>query len=195
MNTQDMPRFTKLLKILGDHYRRPLTEEVSELYWVTLQKYDIAVVEQGVYQHLTSLERGHFFPMIGDIVRGITGNEELQALSAWTQVAEAICSVGAYDSVMFSDPLIHAVIIDMGGWVTLCHTPLQELPLRALEFQKCYRGLLTLPPSPGPAYLCGLCEHHNTVLGYSSPPPRLVHLHPQLEAKSQLLEGIKNFQP
>ncbi len=83
MNTQDMLRFAKLLKILGDHYRWPLTEEVSELYWITLQKYDIAAVEQAIYQHLTSPEeRGRFFPAIGDIVRGITGTEELQALSA-----------------------------------------------------------------------------------------------------------------
>jgi hypothetical protein len=35
--------------------------------------------------------------------------------------------VGAYQSVVFDDPLIHLVLEDLGGWIKICSTLIKDL--------------------------------------------------------------------
>jgi hypothetical protein len=50
-----------------------------------------------------------------DVVRYLEGSTSCQALQAWSKVMQAVKTIDQYDSVVFDDSLIHAVIHDMGG--------------------------------------------------------------------------------
>ena len=59
---------------------------------------------------------------------------------------------------------VHAVIRDMGGWTKMCETATEELPFRANEFSKRYRGYRV--ESPYPPKLLGRTETQNQAAGY-----------------------------
>jgi hypothetical protein len=114
--------------------------------------------------------------------------------------------------VVFDDPLIHAVIEDMGGWIKLCESPLKELPFTALDFQKRYRALVTHPPLRYPGSLAGICERDNAKNGYVNAPALLIgnrhkaikvlkngggkrlEVHPAPQAVAALIEAIHRVQ-
>lgn len=174
MNAKDMPRFAQWMKLLGDTYGHIFTEDESEFYWRMLQPYSIDEIDQAIAKHLASPKYCQWMPKVGDILRWLEPSDEIRSLEAWSLVARAISTVGAYDSVVFEDPLIHAVICSMGGWITLCHSACRDLPFRAQEFQKRYQGILTIPPQETPPYLCGILEHTRSASGYPPPQPRCI---------------------
>lgn len=91
--------------------------------------------------------------------------EDREAI-AWSKVREAIRVHGGYETVTFDDPLITATIRDMGGWVSLCDTPTEEMKWRYMkEFQPIYSAIAKTgigDSSP----LAGIHERTNEKLGY-----------------------------
>ena len=74
--------------------------------------------------------------------------------------------IGAYRTVVFDDPLIHAVIWDMGGWQTLCAMLIKDEPFRAKEFENRYVGYVARPPTQYPRQLAGITDTVNSAQGY-----------------------------
>jgi hypothetical protein len=124
--------------------------------------------------HARNPDCGQFFPKPADIVRFIEGNGETRALKAWAIVEKALQCVGVYQSVVFDDAFIHAVIEDMGGWVKLCTMTNDDLPFRAREFQKRYMGFVIKKPLRYPKCLYGLSNCENAKNGYAVEPPLLI---------------------
>jgi hypothetical protein len=89
-------------------------------------------------------------------------------------VERAVKHIGSYQSIVFDDPLIHAVIEAMGGWIELCAMQLDELPFKAREFQKRYMGFIQKAPKRYPKYCCGIAEGENLRLGYKAQPRVIV---------------------
>lgn len=171
MKRSDLARFAALLAGIGELYGKSLSEQWVDLYWRALESFEFEAVQSALQVHVTHPDVGQYFPKPADIVRGIVGSSQMQALQAWTQVEHAIRKVGAYQSLVFDDPLIHAVLEDMGGWIRLCSMTLSEMPFRANEFQQRYRGYVTKKPNRHPAYLCGITERENAKNGYATPAP------------------------
>jgi hypothetical protein len=88
-------------------------------------------------------------------------------LQAWSKVESAIRHIGSYNSIAFDDPLIHWVILDMGGWVKLCACSAKEMPFCANEFMKRYQACREGKSSQHPKYLVGVIEHSNRSAGYT----------------------------
>ena len=78
----------------------------------------------------------------------------------------AIRRVGAYRTVVFDDPLIQAVIWDMGGWQALCAMLSRDEPFRAREFERRYASYVARPPTAYPRQLMGITDTVNTSKGY-----------------------------
>ena len=140
MKSEDFPRLAKLMVLMSEYYRQPLNELIHEMYWKGLKKYEFEQIEQAFWHHVHVPRRGQWMPKISDFVDYIEGDYETRSLNAWTKVIQAIRQIGAYDTVVFDDELIHAVIRDMGGWVHCCSMTLEQQPFKAHEFQKRYQG-------------------------------------------------------
>lgn len=87
---------------------------------------------------------------------------------------EAVRRVGPWESVAFDDPIIHAVLAEMGGWTRFGQITDEEWPFTRNEFVKRYQGYVTRPSSTFPRSLTGHVAQHNARLDADAPLPRLV---------------------
>lgn len=176
MQESNRADFGKLMFTAAEITGREISESSIELYWRLLGKYEFPDVERAVHSHLMNPDTGQFMPKPADIEKAIQGDTKSQALQAWAQVRTAIGAVGAYESVTFDDERTQAAILDMGGWVALCHTLESDLPFRAQEFQTRYRAYTLNPPVTWPSRLTGLIEQDCVARGFPHrvPPPRAV---------------------
>jgi hypothetical protein len=171
MTHMDMTEFVKLMTSLGILYGKPMSEQLIDIYWQALQAFSF---REAFNAHVRNPDTGQYLPKPADVVRYIEGSGITQALQAWSQVVRTIRSVGCYESVVFDDPIIHAVIEDMGGWLQLCKVTEKDLPFRAQEFEKRYQGYIVHPPHQFPKQLAGLIESCNHLQGYPKEDPLLI---------------------
>lgn len=174
MEMRDMPEFIQMLTGLGVIYSKPINEPLIDLYWRAMNRYDLPAVKEALQAHIDNPDTGQFMPKPADVVRYLEGSSRTRAMQAWSKVMDAIKHVGAYQSIVFDDPLIHAVIQNMGGWTNLCKVKNDELPFRANEFEKRYVGYVQHAPISYPKQLTGITEHCNQIQGFPSPPPVLI---------------------
>ena len=174
MEDNDRPAFARAMVGVGEIYGKKISQQQAELYWQALKSYPIEEVEAGMHRHIADPDGGQFMPKPADIIRQIGGSGDTAAMLAWSKVEKATRVTGSYQSVVFDDWRIHAVIRDMGGWVTLCGMNTDDLPFRAREFEKRYRGYRT--ESAYPPKLIGRSEAHNQAEGYTKfiEPPMLI---------------------
>lgn len=182
MKCSDSILFSKMMKVIAALYHKAFTDELIDIYWESLEEFSLEEVSKALRLHVRDTEAGRFLPKPADIVRFIEGSSESCALQAWTKVERAFSQVGRYQSLAFDDPLIHAVIQDMGGWIKLCDITLKELPFCCNEFQKRYRGFLNRKPLQIPPYLPGIVERDNGKDGYPIPEPVLLGDQPKSQA-------------
>lgn len=174
MQASDRPAFAKVLTGVHDFYRRDLSEFALRVWWEASQNFDLEQVTAAFSAHMMDPERGVFMPMPADLVRTLQGTQTDRALIAWGKVLDAAQRVGAYTSVVFDDGVIHAVIEDLGGWVTLCRTSHDELPHLQRRFCDSYRAYARRPEVAYPARLAGVHELQNAVEGRRAAWPTLI---------------------
>ena len=209
MQDTEFKSFRGLIRSMGEAYTQELSHILVDIYWQCLKAFDLNEVRHAFKTHLNNPNGGGLFPKPSDLIRLLEGSPESRALCAWTHVQCTMGRVGRYHSVAFDDPLIHAVIEDMGGWITLCEISLKELYFVSLEFQKRYGALVHQRPKGHPRYLVGIIEREHAKEGYDFGPPVLVgdpqkaqavmalgrektlslH-HPSLESIKHLIQGV-----
>jgi hypothetical protein len=84
-------------------------------------------------------------------------------------------SVGTQTDVAFDDPLIHRVIHDMGGWLSLGSKTEDEWPFVAKEFENRYRGFKARNERVEyPKLLTGLYNAYNKTKGFALQPVTMI---------------------
>lgn len=168
MKKQDKARFAKVMAVLSeifDQGKEP-SEFKIELYFQALVDYEIGVIERAAAVVIKTRVYSAL-PKPGEIIQEIRGTVSNQATMAWLEVLETIKRVGHYQSVRFSDQVIHGVIESMGGWIRLAGEMTQdEEKWKQKEFEKLYEILAKNPRGKTPEYLPGLCEIKNASNGY-----------------------------
>ena len=170
----DFDFFYEKLTIIGEIYNREVSEHLFKIYWNVLEGYEIEDVSRAFEAHMKNTDSGQYFPKPADIIRLIEGSGETKALKAWTKVDWASSRIGVYKSVAFDDPIIHAVISDMGGWDSFCLCDLDETPFKGSEFRKRYMGYVNNPPQKYPRYFVGIYESLNSQSGFAFESPVLI---------------------
>lgn len=171
----DARRFAGALKACMDLYGRPLTADVLDLYARALARFETEDVLRALEIHLLDPDVGQFPPKPADIVRRIQGSNTTGAARAWARVVDAVRIVGAWRTVIFDDPLIHACISQMGGWIKICQMREDEAPFRGKDFERLYLGYKqqgTIPQFP--AKLIGRAEAGNVERGLPVDPAVLI---------------------
>lgn len=169
----DFKRFLSVLSGVADYYGKELSEMAIEVYWQGLEQYDLAAVEKALWAHTQNPDSGQFMPKIADVTKMLQGSTQDSALQAWSKVDRTVRTVGTHRSVVFEDPLIHRVIVEMGGWIQLGTKDDEEWPFVRNEFVNRYRGYKTRGDVPEyPPVLIGIAEASNSMnnVAHNEPP-------------------------
>jgi hypothetical protein len=170
MHRNDRVEFAELLTNVMAYYGKDATTFLLDIFWQGLLRFEFEDVKRALSLHAQDPDNGMYAPKVADLTRMLEGSKASQGMQAWAKVERAIKSVGRYQTVVFDDPLIHAVIDEMGGWSLLCVTGVDELPFRARDFERRYTAyrLQRITP-PHPARLVGQHESDNFLLGHDRP--------------------------
>lgn len=174
MVSAEKESFVKLLIAAAELYNKQISDVLVKIYWKVLQLYALQDVAKAFEIHFEDPDSGQYMPKPADIVRVIKGNSQSQCLQAWSKVEQAIRLVGPYQTVVFDDEVIHAVIHEMGGWIKICQSTQREFPFIGKEFQTRYNAYRYNRPNSYPKALTGLSNHQNSLDGYESEPPCLI---------------------
>lgn len=174
MNASDKVKFGDLLTDVLGFYRRDVSRFALDVWWSACESFDLEQVSKALTAHAMDPDRGQFAPLPADIVRQLQGTQTDRSLVAWGKVYETMQRVGAYTSVVFDDPAIHAVVEDLGGWTTLCRMEVDVLPHTQRRFCEAHRAYSRRPDLPYPPVLLGAHEADNRLAGKATAPPMLI---------------------
>lgn len=175
MNGNDKHAFSQVLQVVYDLYGKDLSEAVMSFWWAALTPYDFASVRDALNRHAANPDNGQFCPKPADVVKLIGGGTADAAMIAWSKVDRAVRSVGPYQTVVFDDPIIMAVLRDMGGWIALGQCADEEWPFKAKEFENRYRGYrLRGRVDDAPEKLIGIADAENIPAGRGETNPVLI---------------------
>jgi len=142
MQPSEKPKFLAVLAGVHDFYGKEFTPFSADVWWRCCSGADMEQVSRAFSDHLSDAERGQWMPKPADLVRQLQGTQGDRSRRAWGKVLEAAQRVGAYQSVAFDEPAIHAAVEDVGGWVALCRTEEDELPHLERRFCAAYRAYI-----------------------------------------------------
>jgi hypothetical protein len=174
MDAHDLPPFAKIMTGLGELYGKAVSELLIEIYWSALKRFDLNAIREALNAHVNNADTGKFMPKPSDVIWYIEGDTTAKAAKAWSKVIGAVEKIGQYDSVIFDDALIHAVIADMGGWVAICCTKEKDIAWVMRDFEKRYEQYLVHKPIKYPRKLTGLLEVANREIGRKKSFPLLI---------------------
>lgn len=175
MTGADFEPFRRMLALVAEQYGKPMSPDLIRLYFDALRHYELQAVRVALNAHVGNPDVGQFMPKVADIVRALDGTNADSALLAWAKVEQAVKHVGSYSTVVFDEPIIHAIIADMGGWIDLCATQDKEWPFKGNEFVRRYRGYREkVAALQYPKLLHGRFDLENLAKGYSAQSPVLV---------------------
>ena len=167
--------FQAMIKTVWSIYSKELTAGVLDVYWHSLAQYDLEEVRKALNLHVQNPDTGQFCPKPADLVKILSGSNSSRAMIAWSKIEQALRLVGPWKTIVFDDQLIHAVLADMGGWITLNTVTAKELPFRAAEFEKRYVGYAARGELPKyPRTLIGMAELANSRNNQRVEPPLLL---------------------
>ncbi|HEY2567184.1 MAG TPA: DUF6475 domain-containing protein [Candidatus Aquirickettsiella sp.] len=196
METNEKKAFFASLAVIAETVNRKISPILMKAYWECLKDYPFVEVQHALGEVLKNpdIKKHPYFPLPADVVEIIEGDINSNSLLAWTEVMRGIRQVGHYDSVIFSDELIHAVIQDMGGWISLCQHTEKELPFVQRDFERRYQIYCRRRPIALPKQLSGRIAHQNAVHGHEKYIPVAVEFSENRKNKS-FITGDKNEMP
>lgn len=171
MTPPDRAPFAQLMTQALAFYRQDVTDFTLEVWWNACLPFDLEQVRRALTAHATDPERGQFPPKPADLVRQLRGTHGDRALLAWGKVYDAMRTVGAYTSVDFGDPAVHAAIVDAGGWTALCRGDEADLPFVQKRFCDAFRTYAQRGAPNAPLQLAGEHATSNGALGYDVAAP------------------------
>lgn len=168
MRNEDFEQFAEILSSVSEVYGKAITAAAVKVWWAAFKPYELDAFSRAMSLHVTSTDNsGSFMPKPADLIRLMEGGTADQAQIAWAKVDRAVRVVGTYRSVAFDDPLIHAVVTEMGGWVKFGTKTEDEWPFVAKEFESRYaahKRQKSLPPYP--PQLSGSVRIENAARGF-----------------------------
>lgn len=174
MRVADKPAFAALLTDAMAFYRQDVSAFALSVWWAACESFDLDQVRKALTAHAMDAERGQFAPKPADLVRQLAGTSTDRSLMAWSKVHQAMQRVGAYNSVVFDDPAIHAAIDDAGGWPAVCCSLVDALPFVQRRFCDAHRAYSLRPGAPYPPRLLGIHEQANRLEGRDVQLPVLI---------------------
>ena len=154
--------FKQYMTMLCELHDKILSDMMKDLYWKILEPFTDEQCE-AAFKEL--IYESRFFPKPADFREAILGKKSNKATEAWIDVLNSVARIGNYQSVKFSDPVIHSVINAMGGWPQLCQMEAKEEKWKQKEFERLYE-VLSAREGKHQDYLPGTHEMENNRIGH-----------------------------
>ncbi|MDF2434740.1 MAG: hypothetical protein JWP44_4371 [Mucilaginibacter sp.] len=175
MEATDASKLVDLVSNVYAFYRQDFSKFAASVWINAMQPFDLAAVADAMNRHCVNPDNGQFMPKPADIVRMLQGSTQDSGLVAWSKVDAAVRQCGTYVSVVFDDPVIHRVILDMGGWTLVGGKDEKEWPFIGKEFVNRYRGYKMRSETPDyPPVLIGISDAQNGRQGFRKTEPVLI---------------------
>lgn len=179
-------KFAEGMGLLCAAFDREPTALLLKAYYMVLKSLTDEQFGSAIRKVLSTHEYSKL-PLPADIMAQVHGDKGEAAIIALDKVEKAIARHGAYTSVKFDDPIIHAVIVALGGWPRICGMSLEEWKWARKDFEKTYKAFVhNADKIQCPEHLCGIAEISNSAhgfkeetlevahIGFVTPPPRPV---------------------
>lgn len=187
MTNQDRTEFEIILIALAEIHDKTLSPPQLDLYFNALADFDIATIRK-IANNLAKTSK--FFPKPADFREQILPNLDAQASLAWDKLYTAFINAGVYRSVVFDDPIIHAVLNSLdGGWIGYCNLSHEELKWYRKDFERLYKNYAPLVLSgriETPKALPGLHEKDDKSTNEAKTPVFIGDKQKYLEALKEL---------
>lgn len=176
MKEDDKPKLFALIADVMAFYGKDTSPFALGVWWSACRPFDLEQVRGALNAHAMDPESGVYPPKPADLVRLLQGTSTDRSRQAWGKVMDAMQRVGAYQTVVFDDAVIHAVIDDLGGWMKLCRSEMAELSYTEHRFCESYRAYINRPGALEryPSKLLGQFEIENRQNGRKVSPPVLL---------------------
>ena len=174
MHANELKRFQKLLSDVLAFYRQDVSDFALSVWWQSCSGFEFEQVSKALTAHAMDPDRGQFAPKPADLVRTLRGTVADRSLVAWGKLLSAMQHVGAYRSVCFDDPAIHAAVVDMGGWQQVCRSEVDDLPFVQKRFCESHRTYSQRKDMPYTPFLVGVSDDSNRNTGHPVEPPVLI---------------------
>lgn len=153
-------RFIQVMMVLAEAVQQELTEFKVKVYAKGLEDLPIEDIEKGAWTLIRTRTTASW-PKIAEIRESVNGRPEDEAQIALARLERAMTAQGAYRTVCFDDPVIHAIVRAFGGWPKCCAADLDEWKFKRIEFLKVYRSFApNLHRVEVPLMLTGIHEMH-----------------------------------
>lgn len=182
MQRNDFPRFTEALTAMAELYGREMSEAAIAMWWKLLEGYHIEQVTKALHACVSDPDQGQFMPKPASVIRAVQGTTTDRSMIAWGHVLSAMSAVGAYQSVAFDDPAVHAAVEDAGGWSKLCRTESKELGFVQHRFCASHKAYTTKGIFDYPRVLGGDRDADAMYLEKGLKPPTVILIGDQLKA-------------
>ena len=162
MTNDDRKDFMEFWKsVMQDDYDKPISPVGLMRAFKNLERFEFADVERAVQIHQNS-EAGKFRVTPSHVVTILEGAGEILAARAYERLVNAVSTLGAYEDVVFDDPIIHAIVRDEGGWIKMCEITDKDLPFFKNRFLKLYMALKERRVFDYPKMLTGISNAQNS---------------------------------
>lgn len=155
MDATDRKQFDVVLTTAMNVYDKRVDPAQAAMWFAVLGEFSIADIRRAFGEHMRDPDRGQFAPKPADLVRAIRGSTEARSIRAWDSLVEAIRRAGHTHDVVLPDPVLHAVVRDLGGWMAVCRWREDELPHRQRDFAVRYAAYRGRAPDDYPRVLLG----------------------------------------
>ena len=160
-----LQEFNSIFKRFVDYYgTEKLSKEKQEIYFLALKDLSKEEFQTGFIRIVKDRKYTNF-PSIAEIRKYSLWLKEQDVETrihiAKEKLKAAIKVYGAYQTVGFDDPNIHAVIDSLGGWLQVCTMDMEDLDkFITFEFKKVYKAYLQVSYNINSKYL-GIHDKEN----------------------------------
>lgn len=169
MTPREQPEFVAYITQVLGFYKQDASEFAIDVWWQACAPFEMEQIRRALGAHALHPEKGQFCPKPADLVRELAGTFTDRALMAWGRVTRAMSDVGAYTSVDFGDPIIHATIRELGGWSSVCRVPNDEQQFLQKRFCDFFRTYTARGAPEAPLALQGEHDTENAAKSLDSP--------------------------
>jgi hypothetical protein len=152
--------FGEGMSLLCEVFERQPTRMLIEAYYMVLKD----LTDDEFQRNISGILSSKLFsklPLPAEILNVTQTDLDDQAILAYDKFTKGKAQTGPYQTVIFDDITIHAVVDAMGSWESVCFITEDEWKFKRREFLDLYKAFKKNPRTDTPQKLIGLIEGHN----------------------------------
>lgn len=142
MTLRDIRHFAALMLEMAALYRYPLGSKLMALYWQDLKVLSLSDLKIAWQKHRLTAEQGRYMPKPIDLLTAGASVVTEEAEQAWLDILQQVRDKGPYQRFEYSNPVVKAVVAELGGQGFFCQSSNLHLNHQRQLFIRCYQAYL-----------------------------------------------------